>query len=185
MTSSALDYDLKSLVSAIVRSEYYRAEDALEPLETLLEGDPEREAGAGLGRHGGGFLTPEQLHRKIEAVTGYTLADPVAGRSPDLLGDYRLFYGGIDSRDVVKRITDPERHHGQRRVAHGQRGRVQDGRTGLRQRTAPTRRLFPEVEVSFTPEDENGFEIAGAVAAIKRNIAHLHKHVLGESLAPT
>ena len=44
------------------------------------------------------------------------------------------------------------------------------------------RLLFPHVEDSFRPEDDNGFEIPQAVAAIKRNIRHLHHRLLGEVL---
>ena len=46
------------------------------------------------------------------------------------------------------------------------------------------RLLFPFVEATYRPEDENGFEVPQAVEAIKRNIRHLHARLLGEVLAP-
>ena len=44
------------------------------------------------------------------------------------------------------------------------------------------RRFFPLVEPSFVPEDENGFVVTQGVDAIKKNIQHLHWHLLGERL---
>src|SRR5690606_3055728 len=92
--------NLKTIVKEIVKTPYFRAADADELTE-----DRELElAEVGTGR----LLIPEQLNRKIEAITGQPWR-------PDLdstdyltaLDQYRLLYGGIDSDTVVKRITEP------------------------------------------------------------------------------
>ena len=43
------------------------------------------------------------------------------------------------------------------------------------------RLLFPYVEPSFVPEDENQFSVPAVTDAIRANIQHLYDHVLGES----
>ena len=42
--------------------------------------------------------------------------------------------------------------------------------------------LFPHVESSFVPEDDNGYAIAEVQAKVIDNLKHLHEHLLGESL---
>ena len=42
------------------------------------------------------------------------------------------------------------------------------------------RRLFPLVEISYEPEDENGFVIPDAEEAIKHNIVHMFQQVLDQ-----
>jgi hypothetical protein len=49
-------------------------------------------------------------------------------------------------------------------------------------KSAEERVLFPHVELTFEPEDKNGFEVKPAVAAIKKNIQYLHERILGEKL---
>ena len=44
------------------------------------------------------------------------------------------------------------------------------------------RLLFPHVEASFVPEDENGFAIEEVQDKVLDNIKHLHSHILGEEL---
>ena len=80
-------------------------------------------AGVGTGR----LIIPEVLGRKVRAVTGLTWGKGVGYNKTDYLGsDYRILYGGIDSDDVTKRLRRPQRRDGQRRLAHGQRGRLPD-----------------------------------------------------------
>lgn len=171
----ASGFNLKVLVRGIIRSEFFRASDLLPDVE--LDGTRAAElAGVGMGR----LLTPEQLNRKVEAVTGY----PWRRRANDrdyLLGDYRIFYGGIDSNEVTKRITDPNgiMANVAWRMANDMACRAVP--LDLTKNRAE-RTLLPHVELSYTPEDDNGFEIAGAVLAIKRNLQHLHHRLLGEEL---
>jgi len=167
------DYNLKTVIKEVVRSPYFRAYNLDQRgVERVDELDA-----VGVGR----LLTPEQLDRKIEAVLGF----PWRAR-PDstdyLLGDYRIFYGGIDSTDVTERIEQPN-------------GIIAN--IGLRMATEmacvsvardftfePAERLlFPLVEPTFQPEDVNGFEVQQAVDAIRRNIQYLFEHVLGETVS--
>jgi hypothetical protein len=49
-------------------------------------------------------------------------------------------------------------------------------------KSAEERVLFPYVELTFEPEDKNGFPVEPAVKAIKKNIQYLHERILGEKL---
>ncbi len=91
--------DFKALVRAIVKSPFFRAASVPPTVPAALSA----ELGAG---H---LLTPEQLDRKIRAVTsavytpgGWGVGQP---RPHRLLGDVRTLYGGIDSFSVTARAT--------------------------------------------------------------------------------
>ncbi|WP_437642383.1 DUF1588 domain-containing protein [Sorangium sp. So ce854] len=172
------DFNLKTVVKAIVKSPYFRARNVAQP-------SARGEALTQLG--GTRFLGPEQLHRKIWAVTGYPWrprAFEDDGNRYDYLlrrDAYRLLYGGIDSEEVTQRITEP----------NGIMANVADRMANEmacisvpRDLFLPQeeRLLFPYVETTFEPRDTNDFEVLPAVDAIKKNIQHLHKRVLGESL---
>jgi len=175
----ASNYDLKVVVKQIVHSPYFRAKNS----GSLDTGGKARLGEVGMGR----LVTPEQLHRKIQAVLGYPWrprAYEDGGGTYDYLlrGDaYRMLYGGIDSADVVKRVLSPNgimANIGERMANEMSCISVP------RDMWKPTeeRTLFPYVETSFEPEDKNGFPVEPAVVAIKKNIQHLHKHILGETL---
>ena len=101
-------YNGRDLLAEIVLTPWFRAESA-------TERDPVRDAAllhAGIER----LLTPEELERKTEAITGYVwgrrvwlnvnriqshLNGPVAGDSL-----YELMYGGIDSDGITERAVD-------------------------------------------------------------------------------
>ncbi|MCB9651957.1 MAG: DUF1588 domain-containing protein [Deltaproteobacteria bacterium] len=161
--------DFKAVVKAMAVSPYVRAAN-VDPVPA------EREAALGwLGT--GHLLTPEQLDRKIVAVTGYPW---IRNNRNILLNEFRIFYGGIDSDTVTTRIDEPNG------VMSNIAARMATEMSCLAVpkdfniEDPAQRRLFPHVERSFQPEDDNGFEVAGAVAAIKDNIRHLHQRVLGE-----
>ncbi len=164
------NYNIKTVVKEIIKSPYYRAANAGELT-------PEREAelaDVGTGR----LLTPEQLHRKIEAMTG----QPWRNNGNDLLlefDEYRIFYGGIDSNDVTERITDP---NGIMANVASRMGNEMACWTvaGDFAKDPSDRKMFPFVELGFEPEDENGFEVSGASSAIRANIQYLHQRLLGE-----
>lgn len=168
-------YNFKKVVKSIVTSYYFRAKNASAPLDA----EQQVEMGElGMGR----LHIPEQLSKKIEAVLGYPWrGDP---HDDDLLmreNVYRLLYGGINSNDVVKRVVEP----------NGIMANIID-RMGNEmacmavprdmQKPQAERRLFKFVETSFEPKDSNGFDVAPAVAAIKKQIQYLHKHILDERL---
>ncbi len=172
----ANNHNIRIVIKAIIRSPYYRAADALDEL------DEDRQlqlAHLGTGR----LLTPEMLNRKIQAVTGYPWR-PRVDRADYLLdtNEYRRLYGGIDSLDVIERMTEPNGIMAaiQQRMANEvacqttARDFAQD---------ITSRRYFKHVEMTYLPEDEHGFEITQAVGAIKTNIQHLHWHILGERVA--
>ena len=175
------NFNLKTAIKEIIRSPYFRARNyggdvtpdrdlALQQLDSTR------------------FLTPEQLHRKVWAVTGYPWRPEAYdgdGNTNDYLlrGDvYRLLYGGIDSVDVIQRIDEP----------NGIMANISDRMANeMSCMTVPRdlalaqeeRLLFPHVELTFEPKDANGFDVAPAIQAIKQNIQYLHKRVLGESLS--
>lgn len=172
-------YNLKTVVKAIIKSPYFRARN-------VAKTSTRAESLQMLG--GTRFLTPEQLHRKIWAVTGYPWrprAFENDGNRLDYLlrsDAYRLLYGGIDSGDVTLRIKQP----------NGIMANIADRMANEmacisvpRDFSLPKeeRLLFPHIEPSFEPKDVNGFDVLPSVAGIKQNIQYLHKRVLGESLA--
>lgn len=126
------------------------------------------------------LLTPEQLDRKIEAILGHAW---MTGDRRVLLSsrDFLIFYGGIDSDTVTTRITAPNgvMSNIAKRMATEMSCRAVPRDFTIEDPSA--RRLFPMVERSYVPEDENGFEIPTAVDAIKANIVHLHERLLGET----
>ena len=102
------EYNLKDLLVEIVLSKWFRA-DALTG-EYPVRRVALRDAGARR------LLTPEELALKTSALTGFewgrgmVLASPWTAiserRRNELTGDYRLFYGGIDSDGITSRARD-------------------------------------------------------------------------------
>ena len=97
-------YNLKDLLVEIVLSKWFRA-------ERVTDADPIRRIalrGAGAKR----LLTPEELARKTDAITGVQWgrskdARPYENHWPSALTlDYRLLYGGIDSDGVTQRSRE-------------------------------------------------------------------------------
>lgn len=159
-------YKLDELVLAIVTGHYFRA---------MAKGDA---GAAGLVLAGTAhLLTPEELDRKVTAITGHAWASN-SGNSY-LMNKYKLLYGGIDSDAVQTRLSRPN-------------GLIAN--IGLRMATemscqtvprdfvlaAEERRLFPFVELSFRPYTDDGFSIPDAQLAIKNNIRHMLARMLGE-----
>lgn len=170
------NYDLRYVIRELVKTPYFRAVniasttvDEARVAELSLMGAPN-------------FLTPEQLHRRIEAVTGYPWADRFDDEGFLLdFNEYRVFYGGIDSDTIVDRIREPNGIMAN--VASRMANEVSCWTTA-RDFTQPAaaRRLFPYVGPLHEPQDANGFEIPAAADAIRANIRYLHERVLGEVL---
>jgi hypothetical protein len=127
----------------------------------------------------GQLLTPELLARKLAATLGIHW---LRYDNQDLLPtDYELLYGGIDSTNVTVRLTAPNgiiNAIGQRMATEMACNSTSWDFT----QTQSSRLLFPYVEVSQTPEDDNGFPIPDAQQNIRHNIQYLHQRLLGESL---
>lgn len=166
------NFNLKRIVVELVKSAYFRADATSVPLDEERVADLDS---LGMGR----LLTPEDLNRKIAATTGYPWVR--YDGNGYLMTDYRIFYGGIDSEDVTKRIAQPNGIMANVAWRMANEVSCQNGpRDFVSNRT--DRRLFPLVEASFVPEDDNGFSVPGAKQAIKENIQHLHARLLGERL---
>jgi len=125
------------------------------------------------------LLTPEQLNRKISSVIGMDWR----GNDFYLLSDnqYRLLYGGIDSENVTKRISDPNgiMANVQERMVNEMSCSWVPSEFAL---GAKERKLFTEVEKTVEPLDLNGYEVPSAKASILAQIVKLHERFLGEKL---
>ena len=167
-------HKLKWLIRWLIQSPYYRIAD----IEPEMEAQAENYEGLGLSL----LLTPEQLNRKVSALFGRPWRANVS--APDYLtssSNYLFFYGGIDSDDVVKRIREPSgiiASVQQRLAVEGACMFVAEDFS----KEVDARTLFPHVEASYVPEDENGFAIEDVQAKVMDNIKHLHEHILGETL---
>ncbi len=152
-------FRFKQLIKDWVLSDFYRA-DGL----TTSENSPERLAeldDVGVVR----LLSPEQLERKIKAVFGV--------RWGKLNEQTAMLYGGIDSKEVTERATDPSGAMGaiQRSLAND----VACRNVALDFSRSPSERiLFPNIEPNVLPGASED-----ADRQIRLAIVHLHERVLG------
>ena len=159
--------NLKELIKAIIKSSYFRAIN-LDPSR-----DPNNYGDVGMGH----LVIPEQLQRKIQAVlNGYDWRGPNTNRGLTDQTTYNLFYGGIDSNEIVTRTTQPTALMIaiQERIAN--QAACQNVALDFN-RPQASRVLFPNVTINDVPDNGAG------TAAIRSNIQHLHKHLLGEEIA--
>ena len=158
-------YNFKLLVREIVLTPYFRAKNAA-PLTSEMEIELSTFGTARL-------LTPEHLSRKIEATTGVRWR-----RRPDqedyLLRQYRIFYGGIDSDLVTKRVTEPNGVM----ASLAQRMAYEVACSAVPydfSKPANQRLLFPYIDRD-TPLSE-------ASSQVRDNVRHLHARISGEELS--
>ena len=155
-------YDLRTLVTELVQTPYFRAIN-VEPLDEQRQLEL---ADLGAVR----LVTPEQLHRRIAAATGYAWRNVLPRGRP-----YNMMYGGIDSDVVTERLTSL--NGVMTNVAERMANEMACLATGRDFVKPPEERtLFPAVELHHQPglDDE----------AIRANIVHLHDRLLLEKLAP-
>lgn len=158
--------DVRGVLTEWVKSPWFRA-----------TGMQDRDVGQrGAGRRAIGtarLLSPELLHKKIEAVTGYMWT--VNGTAPLLSLDYyRLFYGGTDYLSTAECLT--EMNGVMVRVVDRMANEVSHAATREDFALPPSDRiLFPFVDLHLDPEDPNHR------ARIITNIKHLHGRILGEN----
>lgn len=152
-------FNLKDLFRGWIASDFYRADG----LETALT-DPCRRAeleDIGLMR----LLSPEQLERQVNAVFGEKW-----GRLQEQMA---TLYGGIDSKEVTDRATDPSGAMGaiQRTLSNDVACRHTN-----RDFTRPpaARLLFPFIEPTVLPGSS-----AEADRSIRQTAVHLHERLLG------
>lgn len=161
------NFNLKTLVKAIVNDKYFLAMNASSNVNI------DQLAHLGMAK----LLTPDQLHRRLVTLTGRTWVAPKSRKTLLDKSTYQLLYGGIDSQVVTIRTTQPTS------LIAGIQQRIAN-QTACKTVTADfrlnsNRLLFPQVEITDTPET-----VAGA-ARIKGNIVYLFKHILGEKLTVT
>lgn len=153
------NYNFKTVIKAWILSGFYRA-------DSVADNPRNRERIAELKDLGVfRMLTPEQLERKVTAVFG----EPW-GR---LTEQTAMLYGGIDSKEVTERATDPSGAMGaiQRTLANDVACR-NVARDFSRPKTK--RILFPDMEPDVLPGQS-----AESDRRIRLAIVHLHQHLLG------
>ena len=168
-------YNLKDLLVEVVMTKWFRAGSYadIDPIRTAAL----REAGARR------LLSPEELARKTDSLTGYQWERGTEMYHPRPHTDgygaltdeakYRLFYGGIDSDGITDRARDltsvmagvAQRHAVESScpIVFKEFFLLPDGK----------RRLFAGVDTSTTPDTEAGAQ------AIKDKIAELYRKLLG------
>ncbi len=114
------------------------------------------------------MLSPEQVERKVAAIFGKSWGKLT--RPDDKLD---ILYGGIDSKEITERASDPSGVMGAiQRILSNE---VACKQTALDFARPPAeRRLFPHVEPDVLPGRSPEAE-----AKIRRTIVHLHGLVLG------
>ena len=157
------NFNLKELFQEIITSHFYRADGV--GASTL---NPQRKVelhDIGVVR----LLSPEQIERKILAVFGRPW-----GR---LDQSYAILYGGIDSKEVTERLSDPSGAIGalQRILANDVACKNVAADFALPRKQ---RRLFPTIEPSTVPGDPMSEK------QIRAAIVHLHEFILGREDQP-
>jgi Protein of unknown function (DUF1588) len=163
---------LRPLVKAIVKGPFFRATGsaATDPVTK----DALALAGVGLGA----LLTPEQLARKIESVTGITYRSGMQATGRDLLRsfrDYRLMLGGTDWDATPQRYREPNAMAVRIAMRMGNELACAAVPQDFSIVDPAARKLFRGVELDTTPE-------AGGEAQIKLEIRRLHQLLLHEAL---
>jgi hypothetical protein len=164
---------LKPLVKAIVKGAFFRAVAAPTDLDEITA---KALAIAGVGV--GALLTPEQMARKIESVTGLTYRSGLAPDGRDMFRsfrEFRLMFGGTDWDATPNRYRDPNAMS----VRIAMRAANQVACLAVPQDFAiidpAARRLFPNVDLTTTPD-------GSGQTAIRQEISRLHRLLLGENL---
>lgn len=158
----ATDFNFKVILKELVKSKFYRVDGLADSVT-----DPTRMAeldDAGVVR----MLTPEQLERKLTAIFGKTW-----GRLTNRESKFKILYGGIDSKQVTERLTDPS-------GAMGAIQRIMANDIACKNVAADfslppdDRRLFPNIEPEIVPGADHESDLK-----IRRAIVHLHELFLG------
>lgn len=155
-------FNLKDLLVDLVLSNHYRAGSVIDP-----QPDQQIELDAiGSGK----LLTPEQLNRKFEEVTGFSWDYG----SSSALGDvYNLIYGGIDSEGITERATQLTTLMSAVVTAMANEVSCSAVNNDF-SKAQNQRKLFPFVELTSLPSVEE--------SAIRQNIQYLHLQLLGEEI---
>ncbi|MET0390361.1 MAG: DUF1592 domain-containing protein [Polyangiales bacterium] len=164
---------LKPLIKAIVKGPFFRAIGAAVSDPTMR--DALALAGVGVGA----LLTPEQLARKVESVSGISYRQGLAPTGRDLLRsfrDYRLMFGGTDWDTTPARYREPNAMSVRIAMRMGNEVACAAVPQDFSIIDPSARKLFRHVDLTTTPE-------GGGEALIKQEIKRLHLLLLGEDLA--
>ncbi|HSC87702.1 MAG TPA: hypothetical protein VLC09_10550, partial [Polyangiaceae bacterium] len=168
------NFNLRVVFRELVLSPYYRASGTSEDVD---EARAVELAELGTGR----LSTPMLLSRKIEAVTGQPWVRGYDQRD-QLMTNYHILYGGIDSETVTKRLTVPNGVMASVAARMANEVACNSVATDFK-RPEAERHLMRHVSMDDVPETDTGDEIPAAVERIKQNIRYLYAHVLGEDVA--
>ncbi|MDP6036658.1 MAG: hypothetical protein QGG55_11470, partial [Verrucomicrobiota bacterium] len=157
-------FNLKVIIKDLIASEFYR----IDGLAAAVDNPQRREEldDVGLVR----LLAPEQLERKLTALFGQKWGKLVGRESK-----FMILYGGINSKSVTERMSDPS-------GAMGAIQRIMANDVACKNvvldfsRKPKERLLFPNIEPDVVPGDKPGSE-----AKIREAIVHLHQHLLGQT----
>jgi len=164
----AANFDLRVTVQDVVLSPYFRASN-LEDKAT----DALALTDVGTGR----LLIPEVLDRKIAATVGFHWQRDW-DRAPYLRGDYEILYGGIDSENVISRLTDL--NSVMTSVQWRMANEVACSAAAFEFTQVPDeRKLFKYVRLGTTPIADDGTDDKESIAAIKKNLQYLHERFWG------
>lgn len=155
-------YNLKDLLVDLTLSDHFRA-NSVDAITSTQDVELDK---VGTGK----LLTPEQLNRKLETTTGFSWN---YGSFRALDEVYLLIYGGIDSFGITDRATDLTTLMSTvvTTMANEVSCPITAQEFGLSQ---SQRKLFPLVELGNLPTNSE--------SAIRSNLQHLHRTLLGEEL---
>ncbi|MEP5764535.1 MAG: hypothetical protein ABJ308_08070 [Halieaceae bacterium] len=161
-------YNLKDLLVEMILSPWFRIDSA--GPEVIAADSAMLDVGTGK------LLTPEQLDRKTEAVTGYRWFEQeyLGVDYSQLTSQYRLFYGGIDSDGVTRRAT--EMTSLMTTVVEAQPLQMGCVLVAIEFQYPQANRLM------FSKVNKNQHE-SNAEQAVREQLAHLHQRFLGETVA--
>ena len=155
---SQANFNLKLIFKELAKSPFYRADGLKAEIE-----HPHRKAelhDLGVTR----LLAPEQLERKIEALFGK--------RWGQVESKMKILYGGINSKTVTERLTEPS-------GAMGAIQRIMANDVSCQHvtpdfaREPAQRRLFPHIEKDVIPGSNTANDLK-----IREAIVHLRGHLL-------
>ena len=160
------EHNLKVLIQALLLSDEYRTESAS---GSLSKDEEVALSEIGTAR----FSSPSLLAKKIRAVTGIAW-NRSWDRTDELLSDYRILYGGMDSDTILERLSVPNGVMSAVawRMANEMSCRLVAWEFSMSQ---SERALLSKVEITDLP--------AEAEAQIKEQLIELHERILGERLS--